>query len=73
MKLEKFSAQAEKDLLKEVRSLADDEGTKFYALVNEAFEALLEKRKHTKPRGAVIEQFEASIKEYHYLYEKLAK
>jgi ribonuclease HIII len=73
MELEKFSAQADKKLLKEIKTLANKEGSKFYALINEAFESLLEKRKQTKPRKSVIDQFEASLNEYDYLYDKLAK
>lgn len=73
MALEKFSSQADEELLREIRELADKEGAKFYALVNEAFETLLEKRRQSKPRKTVMDYFESSINEYDHLYEKLAK
>ena len=73
MALEKFSAQADEELLEEVRELAANEGTKLYTLINEAFSDLLDKHKHAKPRQAVLDQFEASLSEYDRLYEKLAK
>lgn len=73
MQLEKFSAQAEKKLLKQIKKLARKEGTKFYAVINEAFEDLLDKRKNEKPRKTVIDNFEASLIEFDSVYEKLAK
>jgi len=73
MELEKFSAQADSNLLKEIRALAGKDGTKLYALINEAFEDLLDKRNQEKPRKDVITHFEESIKEYDYLYDKLSR
>ena len=73
MRLEKFSAQADSKLLKEIRALADTEGIKLYALINEAFGNLLEQRKKSRPRKEVMNKFEESLEEYDYLYERLSK
>ena len=73
MALKDFSTQAEEKLLKEVRKIAKVEGKKLYALINEALTDLVEKRKHGAPRKEVLAKFEASLKEYDSLYEKLAK
>jgi hypothetical protein len=64
MSLEKFSSQAEPEILCAVKELAKQEGKRFQALVNEAFMDLLEKRKQTKPRRFVMEQFQNSLGEY---------
>lgn len=73
MALEKFSSQADPELLKAIRRLAKEEGKPFQALVNEAFQALLEKRKQTKPRRLVMDQFQASLNQNDGLYQKLAQ
>lgn len=73
MALEKFSAQADSKLLKEIRALADSEGIKLYALINEAFDNFLENRKQSRPRKEVMSRFEESLEEYDYLYDRLSK
>lgn len=73
MALKDFTSQAEEKLLKEVKSIAKDEGKKLYALINEALSDLVEKRKHGTPRKEVLKQFEASLSQFDSLYEKLAK
>lgn len=73
MALEKFSSQAKPDLLQAVKTLAKEEGKQFQALINEALTDLLEKRKQTKPRRFVLEQFEQSLNQYDSLYKHLAQ
>lgn len=73
MALEKFSSQADPELLRAVKGLAKEEGKQFQALVNEAFQELLEKRKQTKPRRFVMDQFQASLNRNDGLYKKLAQ
>lgn len=73
MALIKFGAQADEELLKKVRNLADKENTKLYSLINEAFKDLIEKRKEARPRKAIMEKFAESLEEYDSLYKKLAK
>lgn len=71
--LKKFSAQADENLLSEVKELAQKEGKRFQVLINEAFEDLVEKRKQTKPRKNVMTIFEQSLDELDDLYKELAK
>lgn len=73
MALEKFSSQADPELLHAVKGIAKDEGKQFQAIVNEAFADLLEKRKQTKPRRFVMENFQDSLSEFDSLYERLAQ
>lgn len=73
MALKDFTSQAEEKLLKQVKSIAKDEGKKLYALINEALSDLVEKRKQGTPRKEVLKQFEAGLNEFDSLYEKLAK
>jgi len=73
MVLKDFTSQAEEKVLKEVKDIAKLEGKKLYALVNEALNDLVKKRKHGNPRKEVLAQFEASLSEYGSLYEKLSK
>ncbi len=73
MPLVKFGAQADEEILKEIKELADKENAKLYAIINEAFKDLLDKRKQTKPRKAVMDRFAESLADYDSLYKKLAK
>ncbi len=73
MALNKFSAQADEKLFKDIKQLAKKEGKYLSTLINEAFEDLIEKRKLGNPRRVVLEQFQASLNEYASVYEKLAK
>lgn len=73
MPLVKFGAQADEELLDEIRALADKEKAKLYAIINEAFKDLLDKRKQAKPRKVVMEHFAGSLADYDSLYKKLAK
>jgi hypothetical protein len=70
---EKFSAQADPKLLKTVRAMAKTEGRQLHSLIDEALADLIEKRKHGSVRAKVISHYEASLKEYGSLYERLAK
>ena len=71
--LKKFSTQADEELLKEIKVLAEKEGKQFQVLVNEAFEDLVEKKKQTKPRKHIMAHFEKSLEEFDELYKELAK
>jgi len=71
--LKKFSAQADENLLYELKGIAQKEGKQFQVLINEAFEDLVEKRKQTKPRKNVMVIFEQSLVELDDLYKELAK
>jgi hypothetical protein len=70
---EKFSAQADPEILQSVRELARKEGRQFQSLIDEAFRDLLEKRKTTRPRQHVLDHYRASLEQYDNLYKKLAE
>lgn len=72
-KREKFATQVDAKILSSVRDLAQSEGRQLQALVDEALADLIEKRKQTKPRAHIMAAYEASLKPYASLYEKLAK
>ena len=73
MAMKKFATQADPRLLEDVRQIAREEGRQFQALVEEAFQDLVSKRRGAAPRKHVLEAYEASVAEYTALYERLAK
>ena len=68
-----FATTVDSELLKDVRALADDEGSKLQTLVDEALSDLLEKRRSGKPRRHVMTAYRSSHARFGSLYEKLAK
>ena len=47
---QKFATQVEVTLLKEIRRIAQEEGRQIQAVVEEAFETLIEQRQRERPR-----------------------
>lgn len=72
-KLQKFSSQADPQILKAVKDLAKEEGKQFQALLDEALRDLIEKKKRTNPRKHVIACFQECTDLYAPLFEMLAK
>ena len=70
---EKFATQVNSEILSAVRSLADKEGRQLQALVDEALDDLIEKRKKATPRAHVMGAYLASHEKYGPLYKKLAE
>ena len=70
---EKFATQVTSSILAEVRAIAQSEGRQLQALVDEALADLIEKRRNTRPRGHVMNAYNASHEKYAELYRKLAK
>jgi len=70
---EKFATQVNAELLSAVRGLAKAEGRQLQALVDEALADLIEKRKHERPRGHVMDAYRASRAKRETLYKKLAE
>jgi len=70
---EKFATQVAPSILAEVRQLASQEGRQLQALVQEALVDLIEKRKNTRPRAAVIVAYQGSHDKFAALYKQLAK
>ena len=71
--MKKFSAQADINLLYEIKEIAKNEGKQFQVIINEAFKDLVEKKKQTSPRKHVMAIFEQSLYEFDELYKDLAK
>lgn len=70
---EKFATQVNSKILRDVRTLADEEGRQLQALVDEALVDLIEKHKNAKPRSHVLGAYLASHEKYGSLYKKLAR
>ncbi len=70
---EKFATQVNAETLAEIRALARQEGRQIQALIDEALQDLLEKRKQEKPRSHVMAAYKASHEKYGTLYKKLAE
>lgn len=69
----KISTQTNPHVWTELKALAHQEGRHTDALVTEAFELLLEKRKSHQPQSAVIQAYQESLNDYEELYRLLAK
>ena len=70
---EKFSSQADPQLLAALRGIAVEEGRQFQAVLDDALSQYVEAKKSGKPRRHVLEAFETSMATYDDLYSKLAK
>lgn len=72
-KREKFSSQADEELLAAVRNLAQSEGRQFQSILEEALTEYLERHQNARPRTHVMEAFGLSMDEFDDLYQKLAQ
>lgn len=70
---QKFATQVDANLLKAVRTLANEEGRQVQALVDEALTDLVEKRRLGKPRKHVMAAYQSSFGRFGKLYKKLAE
>jgi len=70
---EKFSSQADPQLLAKVRTLADREGRQFQSILEDALSEYLERHQNERPRTHVMEALGLSMKEFDELYKSLAK
>jgi len=71
--LSKFSSQANPEILDTLRQIADVEGKKFHAVLDEAFRDFLNKKGVTTPNRQVMASFAQSLQEFEALYQELAK
>ena len=60
------------ETLAALEQIASSDGTTLEALIDEAFSDLIEKRKSSQVRPAVMQAYFASHEEYAPLYKKLA-
>ena len=70
---QKFATQVDITLLTEIRRIAQTEGRQIQAVVEEAFEALIEQRQHTRPRAHIMAHYQGSHERFASLYERLAQ
>ena len=72
-KMQKFSSQAEPELLASLRTIARQDGRHFQAVLEDAIRDYIEARKQEKPRASVMAHFQASLEKNRKLGELLAK
>lgn len=70
---EKFSSQADPELLAKVRTFAAKEGRAFQTVLEQALTEYLERNQTERPRVHVLEAFGMSIEEFDDLYQQLAR
>lgn len=70
---EKFSSQADPELLAALRGLADAEGRQFQAVLEDAMRDYIERRTKDRPRRHVLEALSESLEDFDELYRELAK
>lgn len=70
---EKFSSQADPEVLAELKSIASNEGRQLQSVLDEAMRDFIEKKKTGRPRRHVMDAFDDSLKVHDKLYEKLAQ
>lgn len=70
---EKFSSQADPQLLSEIRALAQKQGRQFQAVIEQALTEYLGRNQTERARIHVLEVLGMSMEEFDDLYQKLAK
>jgi hypothetical protein len=70
---EKFATQVNSEILRSVRSIAQNEGRQLQVLIDEALSDLIEKKKQSRPRAHVMAAYQASHEKFAPLYKKLAE
>ena len=71
--LVKFSSQASPEVLDALKIVAEREGRKLHAVLDEAFQDYLHKKSSSAPRREVIQALASSMQEFDLLYKALAK
>jgi hypothetical protein len=70
---EKFSSQADPEILAAARELAQKQGRQFQSVLEEALTEYLERNQVERPRAHVLEAFGLSMDQFDELYQKLAQ
>ena len=73
LNLSKFSSQANPEILNALHQIADAEGRKFHAVLDEAFRDYLSKKGIAINSRKVMSHFAQSLQEFEELYKELAK
>ncbi len=69
----KFASQTDPKLLDELKALAKTEGRQLQALIEEAFQDFVEKKRGGQMRPAVKAALDRTMRERKWLYAQLAK
>ena len=70
---EKFSSQADPELLAGLRGIAGTEGRQFQAVLEDAMRDYIERHTKDRPRRHVLEALGESLEDFDDLYRELAK
>lgn len=69
----KFASQADRELLDEIRAIADREGRHLQAVLDEALRDFVEKKRSGRARPKVLDALRDSMTEHGPLYRELAQ
>jgi hypothetical protein len=70
---EKFSSQADPEVLAALRGMAEAEGRQFQAVLEDAMRDYIERRTKNRPRRHVLQALGDSLEDFDELYRELAK
>ena len=70
---QKFSSQADTQVLAEIKAIAQEEGRQFQAVLEQAMREFIERKRNAQPREQVLAHFRASVDKNRRLGELLAK
>ena len=70
---QKFSSQADPDLLAAMRQIARNDGRHFQAVLEDAMSHYIESRASQRVRPEVMAHYRASVERHRLLYELLAR
>ena len=70
---EKFSSQADPELLAAMREAAEGEGRQFQAVLEDAMRDYIDRQAKDRPRRHVLEALGESLEDFDDLYRELAK
>ena len=70
---QKFSSQADPQLLAELKMIAREEGRQFQAVLEQAMREFIEHKRNNKPRGHVLAHFRTSVEKNRRLGKLLAQ
>ena len=73
MSLQKFSSQADEQLLKSMKGIAHSEGRQFQSVLEEAMREYIEAKTQQRSRSSVMAHFRLSVEKNKRLGELLAK
>ncbi len=70
---EKFSSQAAPEVLAALRRIAESQGRRFQAVLDDALRDYIDRQQKERPRRHVMTALASSLEEFDRLYRELAK